>query len=612
MAAESPASLPARAIEPAPQPPAAGGATVAKLPVRSPQPGGLVAPKLDLKRLAARIAEVEALKAPVSQREAELLKLLAALTSAAAVVLYELADEAPKPLHRLIAGPAQAELPAIERAVEAMVRRAGESGGAELDSAEGFATFGVRLPAAGTGRVLALVLQLRRQPPEPFLAVLQLFAALLAGDPAAARQSEAQAAAIKLAQQVAKAEPSAAMALADGLRQATGARSVAVVRLTGKSRARVAAVTGADQLDRRARLPQTLEAAALLVAGSAIVERHRSGAGAGAAFDQLLALTGTQEIVTLPLGTPAVAVALLAFERFEAAAAERLAALVPALPVVAPLLLQARAAKAPKSRLRLVLAVLLLAAGGLMFLPVPHKLTAPLMLTSDSRRVVTAPFDGILAASEVERGQKVTAGQVLARLEDHELRLEWERLSAEAERVSRERDVAIAKGDATEAELKRLEAERARLAADVVAERLAKVAIVSPIDGVVTTDELDQAIGSPLRAGDALFEVAPLGRLTAEIALPAKAITYLPDGAEATLYLEALPGWELTLPVERVSPKAIVRDGANVFELDITLDNADGQLLPGLRGEATIDAGRERLGWVLFHEAWERVERWLR
>ena len=30
------------------------------------------------------------------------------------------------------------------------------------------------------------------------------------------------------------------------------------------------------------------------------------------------------------------------------------------------------------------------------------------------------------------------------------------------------------------------------------------------------------------------------------------------------------------------------------------------------RGEATIDAGREHLGWVLFHEAWERVERWLR
>jgi len=44
----------------------------------------------------------------------------------------------------------------------------------------------------------------------------------------------------------------------------------------------------------------------------------------------------------------------------------------------------------------------------------------------------------------------------------------------------------------------------------------------------------------------------------------------------------------------------------------VALDNADGRLLPGLRGEAVIEAGEEPLGWVLFHEAWERVARWLR
>lgn len=609
-----PAETPLRQPPPVPVPAAAEEAASPRTQLVTPQQrgGGLVAPRLDLRRLNHRIAEIDAAGVPPQQREGELLKLLAALTSAAAVILYDITAEGPKAAHRLIAGQAQAELPRVEPTLGTLVRRAQESETAELEVGPEFASMAVRLQGEAAVRVLTLVLQLRRQPPEPFLAVLQLFAALLSADPAKSRVAAGQAAALELAQQVAKARPSAPIALADGLRHVSGARSVAVCRLLDGERARLEAFTGADTLDRRARLPQTLEAAALLVAGSGVLERHRPGASAGAAFEQLLGLLHAQEMVSLPIGSPPSAVALLAFDSPDEGAATRLHPLLPSLPVIEPLLRRAPRVRPRLPRWRLVLGVGLVAAAALMFLPVPHRLSAPLTLVPESRRIITAPFDGILAESLVERGERVAAGSLLARLEDRELRLELERLTAEAERVSRERDMALSLGKATEAELKRLEYERARLAAEVVAQRLARVEIVSPIDGIVTSDELDQAIGAPVRSGDSLFEVAPLEVLTGEIALPANSITYLPETAEATLYLDAFPGWELTLPIERVSPKATVQDGTNVFVLEVTLENGEGRLLPGLRGEVRIDAGEASLGWVLFHEAWERLARWLR
>jgi len=605
MPAERPPETPPEGAGSAP------GNRVARLPTRG---GGLVAPRLDLTRLAERLAEIEA-GAEGTAREAEVLKLLAALTSAGAVLLLQADGKELKPVHRLVAGPAQSAADAIERTVDPVARKALQTGAAELAFGDDYDVLAVRLGAEAQ-RVLALVLQLRRQPPEPFLAVLQLFAAVLCGEPATARRLRGEVAgktaALDLALRVAKGQPNPAAALAEALRVATGAKTVVVVRLVSPGRARVAAVTGSDGVDRRASLPRTLEAAALLVAGTAVAERHRAGAGAGAAMDRLLDLLPAQEIISLPIGQPASATALLAFDRFEAPAGERLTAVAPALPVVAPLLRQTTLAKPRAPRWRLVAGGLLAVAVAALFVPVPHRLSAPLHLVPESRRVVTAPFDGVLAESLVERGAKVAAGQTLARLEDQALRLEHERLSAEAERALRERDMAVSLGQATQAELKRLEYERARLAAEVIADRLARVEVVSPIDGVVTTDELDQAVGAPLRAGDPLFEVAPLDRLTGEIALPAKSIAYLPEQAEAILYLDAFPGWELALPIDRISPKATVEDGVNVFVLETRLDNGEGRLLPGLRGEAVIDAGREPLGWVLFHEAWERVARWLR
>lgn len=626
-AAASPGGTPGPTLRPlageggAEGPPAGGGKA-------------LVAPRLDLRRLTARLAALEAQATSRQQREAELLKLLAALTGATAVILFAAGEAGPRPLHRLLSGTGQGAQAPVEALLKRTAARALESEATELaEGPDGIAVLAVRLSEKAPRRALTLALTLRRQAVEPFLAVLQLFAALLerppsgsggspggrqaggqvAGDAGGAAGGDGPAAALRLAEAVAAAETPPAQALAEALREASGAAQVAVCRLRDE-RARLEAVSGTDLLDRRARRAQIIEEAAGLTAGTAAPQRYRNGAAAssGTALQDLMAAAGAEELVVLPVGRPAVAVALLLFAPGTAVAPPRLQSLLPALPLVAPLLQLGRPARPRRGPWRPLLAAAALLLVAALFIPFPHRLSAPLTLVPESRRVVTAPFDGILAESKVERGERVTAGQLLVRLEDRELRLEHERLLAEAERVGRERDVALAAGKAAEAELKRLEAERARLTAEVIAERLRRVEVTSPIDGVVTTDELDRAVGAPVQAGDPLFEVAPLDAMTVEIALPAREIGYLGEAPLAELHLEAFPDWSLSLPVERVSPKATLREGENVFLLEVTLDNADGRLLPGLRGEAVMEVGEEPLWWLLFHAPWERVERWLR
>ena len=79
----------------------------------------------------------------------------------------------------------------------------------------------------------------------------------------------------------------------------------------------------------------------------------------------------------------------------------------------------------------MVLALLLL-----LLLPVPDRVTANTVIEGRLRQVVTAPFDGFIGQVMVRPGERVTRGQVLARLDDRDLKLEQARLHSEREQAA--------------------------------------------------------------------------------------------------------------------------------------------------------------------------------
>jgi RND family efflux transporter MFP subunit len=246
---------------------------------------------------------------------------------------------------------------------------------------------------------------------------------------------------------------------------------------------------------------------------------------------------------------------------------------------------------------RLVSIPLLIAASILLFLPITDSAPATCTIEPLSRRYIVSPQDGLLAQSLVEPGQLVEAGQVLALLDRHALELEIAAKSAELAQAQLRRDSALARGEAGEAGIHSLEAKQADENLALLELRLEQLTVKSPIAGIVLRGDLKRSIGAPLERGQVLFEVAPLNGLVAEVAIPEEEIHRVAAGMNVTARLDAFSGRTFTGALERINPRAEMKDDASVFIAEMKLDAQNLPIRPGMRGRATIAATRSPLIW---------------
>jgi hypothetical protein len=78
-----------------------------------------------------------------------------------------------------------------------------------------------------------------------------------------------------------------------------------------------------------------------------------------------------------------------------------------------------------------------------------------------------------------------------------------------------------------------------------------------------------------------------------------------------TLALNGFPSERFGFEVSRVTPVSLAEDGNNYFLVEASLDGANILLRPGMQGVAKIDAGKQRLGWILTHEIVDWVRLWV-
>jgi multidrug efflux pump subunit AcrA (membrane-fusion protein) len=155
-------------------------------------------------------------------------------------------------------------------------------------------------------------------------------------------------------------------------------------------------------------------------------------------------------------------------------------------------------------------------------------------------------------------------------------------------------------------EMERLDAKR-RLLAD----RAHHLDIKSPIDGVVISGDLKRAEGTPVAIGQTLYEIAPLERMVAEVAIPDEEISRARAAQPATLTLDAFSGLTWTGTISTIEPRSESHDNENVFIAEVDLDNRDLILRPGMKGRAKIEMDRQALGWIVFHRPWNKLAGWL-
>lgn len=254
---------------------------------------------------------------------------------------------------------------------------------------------------------------------------------------------------------------------------------------------------------------------------------------------------------------------------------------------------------------KLITGVAVVALAALILLHGTYRITAHATLEGAVVRTVAAPFDGYIASAEYRAGDTVEAGTVLASLDDRDLKVERMRLATERAQHERERREAAAKHERARVRILTAEIQQAEAQLALIDERLDRMRLTAPFDGVLVMGDLSQSLGAPVQKGDALFEIAPLSSYRLAMQVDERDIRDVREGENGKLVLGALPQQPFDFRVTLITPVTNVADGRNVFRVEGILDSTPSGLRPGMEGIAKIDAGERQLLSIWTRSLWQ-------
>lgn len=231
--------------------------------------------------------------------------------------------------------------------------------------------------------------------------------------------------------------------------------------------------------------------------------------------------------------------------------------------------------------------------------------------------IVYSRLNAMVVERTFEEGDVVREGQVLARLDDREIKNEFEQATIAVEqaqlslkqadvrarlsKTSYERAQSLFEQKLTSQEefdqsalasrtdalsldnaSQQLEAAKARLEAARI--QLDYTTVTSPISGVITQRQID--VGERVNPGEALFSVQEFPPLWARIFVPEKSLPSVRIGQLAQLKVETYPDQQFDGHIKMISPTVDVSSGTVKVTIEV---NRPGKLLrPGMFGTVHI------------------------
>ncbi|MCS7034366.1 MAG: HlyD family efflux transporter periplasmic adaptor subunit [Phycisphaerae bacterium] len=281
----------------------------------------------------------------------------------------------------------------------------------------------------------------------------------------------------------------------------------------------------------------------------------------------------------------------------------------------------------PKHRLGVLIALLL--AGFLAFICLykpMYRVSAPFTFVTSEKRIVSAPYEGILAEVFVRPGDRVKAGDVLAKMKTDEYELQM--IAKEREMEAKYREAAKLKGEGKIAEALTAEkiGDAARASAAFYRLKVNQGTIRSPIDGEIFRGDLRDKQGTSVRLGEELFQVGSRDGEKLEIemlvherdiqAVQTAQRKRLENGEEAIvgeLATTSLPSEKVPFAIRRLVPIGEPKDNKNVFKVYAEIIGAGSKdWLPGVAGEVKIDIAPRPLIWQWTHRFvdWVKMKAW--
>ncbi|MFK8080148.1 MAG: efflux RND transporter periplasmic adaptor subunit [Granulosicoccus sp.] len=238
----------------------------------------------------------------------------------------------------------------------------------------------------------------------------------------------------------------------------------------------------------------------------------------------------------------------------------------------------------------------------LLFLLVPaeHRISAPLSVEASERHVLIAPVDGFVESVSVKAGDRVKKGQVLASLDDLDLKLQQQKLESEIRQTQQAYAKALAVHDRIE--VTRLKEEASSLLTELAQLDLqrGRMLLVAPVDAVVLSGSWDDFLGAAVSSGDALFTLGSTSSHRLVLDVSEYDVKYVKSGQSVGIRMSADPSNVLSGTVTAIMPLAVAADGTNSVQVHAALDQP-ASMRPGMQGLGKVLVGRQA-----------RVMQWLR
>ncbi len=266
-------------------------------------------------------------------------------------------------------------------------------------------------------------------------------------------------------------------------------------------------------------------------------------------------------------------------------------------------------------------AVLLL----VLFLPWPHEtLDVPIELKPSRTVRVTAPADSTVASVSVREGQRVAAGDTLARLASRTVEGRPRELAAR--QIGYQREAALSRESSLAAESAAFDSRAQAVASAVKASELVRDALVirAPSAGTVLTRRPLDRLGESVPAGAPLFEIGDLRTMRIELPVTERLLQSIRIGEPVAIHVRGLPFRTFRAKISAIAPAAetlpptsrpnqenlLPGERPERFIAVALLDNSDGALVSGMAAEAKLLGKRVPYAiqwWNIFYHWTRRI-----
>jgi multidrug resistance efflux pump len=153
----------------------------------------------------------------------------------------------------------------------------------------------------------------------------------------------------------------------------------------------------------------------------------------------------------------------------------------------------------------------------------------------------------------VRAGDTIGQGEVMASLDDSELKLELARLNGRLQKSRREYREAQSARDLVGVRVIKEQISQIDAEIELIEQQMKSIHLTAPFDGVVIDGDLSQQLGSPVERGDALFKIAPLEGYRIILKVDESKISYVREGQVGSLTLSSLSQLSFPIRVERIT-----------------------------------------------------------